>query len=164
MDRGRSLDHHSGPGSNRGRGTFASVLRVTAMRYHLRTLLALVTLVAIGLGLFTWARRPSLDVPVQVVDVGTVRAETSGSSVFRVVNRGSRPVTLVNAQTSNHCRFASDGKVSIPPGASHNVWVCWDVPKSNRPSTLKRRIAGLTMVTSDPNRQWIELAVVGQVQ
>jgi hypothetical protein len=132
------------------------------MRYRLRTLLIAVTLFAFGLGVTAWARRPSLYVPVQVFDTGSVTSGTSGSSVFKVVNRGSRQVKLRNALFAGKGGFADDCEVFIPPGKSHNVVIYWTAPSTA--TVPEQRIVSCTMHTSDPNRSVIAFEVVGQIK
>src|SRR5687768_14698125 len=133
------------------------------MRFRLRTLLIVITLLANGLGVAAWVWRPSIGVAESVVDVGVVRPDTRGTAAFVVHNRGFRLIELESDWIVGRAHCEPD-QLTVPPGESRQCVVQWSSPRESSDSIGTEQIARIGLNTSDPRRPRIEFTVVGRVE
>jgi hypothetical protein len=143
-------------------GAVAATGYNAVMRFRLRSLFALLTVIACLIGVVAWARRPSVDVLESVVDAGGVVRGTHGTSAFTVINRGSRPVRLTRDTTIGRAYCDADC-VTIPAGESRQVLIRWQGPLPMDDFNRRRSIACIRFATSDRRRPWIELTTIGHL-
>jgi hypothetical protein len=132
------------------------------MRYRLRTLLGLLTLVACLVGVIVPMLRPSVHVRPNLFDAGNLIGGTHGTSVFNVSNRGLRPVQLRRVATVGRANSDVDD-LTIPAGESRQIQVSWQYPPTQSDPSNSETIAHIRFESSDRRRPWIDLTTVGRV-
>jgi hypothetical protein len=102
--------------------------------------------------------QPRVVVDREVYDFGEMDGQTTGTHQFLLKNSGDAPLTLKKGGTTCKCTLSELDRTELPPGESTAVTLTW----TPRAMTGEFRQTA-TILTNDPARRRLELAVSGRV-
>ena len=92
---------------------------------------------------------PVMFVENETIDYGTIEQGADGKREFVIVNKGTEPLIITNAQGSCGCTVPSFPKEPIAPGAKAVIGVKYD---TNRPGAISKSVTVTTNVKDNPTK------------
>lgn len=137
-----------------------------ARQFHLRFLVVLTAVSAVGMTLFLPVDRPSIAVLQSEIDVGAVAVGSSGTCNFILENCGSGPVRVRAGGTSGTSRIVGSYDYTIPENTRQTIVIRWTLRSPLHPAspTTKNELLrwSYQLMTNDPKRPVINLSIVGR--
>lgn len=92
---------------------------------------------------------PGMYVENETIDYGTIEQGADGQREFIIVNNGTEPLIISNAQGSCGCTVPSFPKEPIAPGAKAVIGVKYD---TNRVGAISKSVTVTTNVKDNPSK------------